>query len=679
MSQDRNTTVPVASKFVAAVLLISLTGILICWRLAANTERAHIQRMTHLAASAVAADLRSDMDAWLLGQVRLAKMWEIDEPNYDQWMAFASLYIEHHPGCLAIEWLDPKYEERWIARSSGEKTPLPGNGMRERLLQSALQSKEPVLSNLFNAPDGRKQWLTIVPIYQKEQFRGFVLGSFDVQRSLDAMFEDIKGLNFSVAIEEDGIEGFRLDGSTTKNEQEWAQTIDVPLQRRTWRLKVWSKPEAMEEMRSNLPLVTLFAGLSACLLLIVIARMVEKLRAEIAERKRMEASLRASQVRFAGILAISAEAIISADVDMRITLYNQSAENIFGFSAKEALGQSLEILIPGHFHAAHSRHVAEFSQSAKQSLHMSKRRRVFGLRKDGTEFPMAASVSRLDLGEEKFFTIICSDVTQEVRAAEELRKAHDGLELRVRERTAELETSNQSLQLEIAERKQAEEEIQELSRRMMRVQDEERRNLARELHDGATQNLVAVTLNLSRIRDAALEDPMARVELSECMELVEQCTNELRTVSYLLHPPLLEELGLERTLRGYVEGFARRSGIAIIMNAHGDLDKLGFDVNLAVFRIVQEALSNVHRHSHSSTATVLLARDDKDLLLEITDQGRGFPGGINGGGVGMASIRERIRLLKGLLDIRTGLQGTSITVHLPLEHSKQPSSRTATV
>ncbi|MGH9636790.1 MAG: hypothetical protein ACRD72_18315, partial [Candidatus Angelobacter sp.] len=257
MGQDRSATGPVASKLLLAVLLISLTSTLICWRLAASNERGHIQRMTHLAASAVAADLRSDMDAWLLGQVRLAKMWEIDEPNYDQWMAFASLYVEHHPGCVAIEWLDPKYEERWIARSPGETSPLPGNGMRERLLQSALQSKEPVLSNLFNAPDGRKQWLTIVPIYQKERFRGFVLGSFDVQRSLDAMFEDIKGLNFSVAIEEKGVEGFRLDGSTTKNEQEWAQTIDVPLQGQTWRLKVWSKPEAMGEMRSNLPIVTL--------------------------------------------------------------------------------------------------------------------------------------------------------------------------------------------------------------------------------------------------------------------------------------------------------------------------------------------------------------------------------------------------------------------------------------
>jgi sensor domain CHASE-containing protein len=271
MGQDRNATGPVASKLLLAVLLISVSSTIICWRLAAINERAHIQRMTHLAASAVAADLRSDMDGWLLGQVRLAKMWEIDEPNYDQWMAFAGLYLEHHPGCLAIEWLGPKYEERWIAKSPGEKSPLLVNGTREGLLQSALRSKEPTLSSLLNSPDGRKQWLNVVPIYQKGQFRGFVLASFDAQRSLDAMFEDIKGLNFSVAIEENGVEGFRLDGSTTKNEQEWAQTIDVPLQGQTWRLKVWSKSEAMAEMRSNLPMVTLFAGLSACLLLMVIA------------------------------------------------------------------------------------------------------------------------------------------------------------------------------------------------------------------------------------------------------------------------------------------------------------------------------------------------------------------------------------------------------------------------
>ena len=674
MGQDRNATGPVASKLVLAVLLISVSSTLICWRLAAINERAHIQRMTHLAASAVAADLRSDMDAWLLGQVRLAKMWEIDEPNYDQWMAFASLYLEHHPGCIAIEWLDPKYEERWIAKSPGEKSPLPSNGMRERFLQGALQSKGPVLSNLFSAPDGRKQWLTIVPIYQKEQFRGFVLGSFDAQRSLDAMFEDIKGLNFSVAIEENGVEGFRLDGSTTQNEQKWAQTIDVPLQGQTWRLKVWSKAKAMAEMRSNLPMVTLFAGLSACLLLMVIAQMVGKLKTEITERKRIEASLRASQARFAGILAISAEAIISTDANMHITLYNQSAENIFGFSAKEALGQSLDILIPGHFHATHSRHVAEFSQSAKQSLLMSKRRRVFGLRKDGTEFPMMASVSRLDLGEEKFFTIICSDITQEVRAEEELRKAHDELEIRVQERTADLVQSNRLLQSEIIERKEAEQQVQELSRRMMRVQEEERRHLARELHDGATQNLVALTLNMAPIMDSVDVAPATRFMMEECMRLIDESTAELRTISYLLHPPLLEELGLSRTLRGYVEGFSKRSGVAVSLTAQGELDKLGFDVELAVFRIVQESLSNIHRHSHSSTANILLIRQGSSLNLEIADQGRGIPPGKGNAGVGIAGIRERVRLLKGTVTIKSDASGTIIVISLPVPEEQAASS-----
>jgi|SRR4249919_1909493 len=240
MGQSRSATSPVASRLVLAVLLISMSGTLICWWLAAKNERAHIQRMTHLAASAVAADLRSDMEAWLLGQVRLAKMWEFDEPTYSQWMAFAGLYLEHHPGCTAIEWLGPQYEERWISTAPGEKIPVAGNGTRERLLQSALISKDAVLSNLLNAPNGRRQWLTVVPIYQKGRFRGFVLASFDVQRSLDAMFDDIKGLNFSVAIEENGVEAFRLDGSTTDNEREWTQTIDVPLHGQSWRLRVWS-------------------------------------------------------------------------------------------------------------------------------------------------------------------------------------------------------------------------------------------------------------------------------------------------------------------------------------------------------------------------------------------------------------------------------------------------------
>ena len=209
---------------------------------------------------------------------------------------------------------------------------------------------------------------------------------------------------------------------------------------------------------------------------------------------------------------------------------------------------------------------------------------------------------------------------------------------------------------------------------MMRVQEEERRNLARELHDGATQNLVALALNMAGIRDSGGLAPGALAMIEESVRLVESCTSELRTISYLLHPPLLEELGLRRTLRGYVDGFSRRSGIAVILTTEGELEQLGFDVELAVFRIVQECLSNVHRHAHSATASILLSRSEQLLTLEIADQGRGLRSGADSAGVGIAAMRERVRLLKGHMEIRTGASGTTIAIRLPLPAEQGASS-----
>lgn len=654
------------SRLVLTVAVITLVITLVSWHLAKINERDHINRITRLAASTVSADLISDTSAWILGLVRLAKMWELGEPAYAEWTAYANLYLEHHPGCLAIEWLEPRYEERWISRSSSNKLLLVSGAAREEFLKSARQSTQATISGLLASPSGPKQWLIAVPIYQKDRFRGFVLGYFDVQRSFDSMFDDIRGLGFSTAIEENGVEGYRLAGSTSENENEWAQSVEVLFPGATWRLKVWSQPEAMRELRSNLPLVTVLFGLVTGLMLIVIAHTVDRLKGEVADRKQVEESLRVSQSEFAGILEISAEAVISTDAKQRITLYNHAAETIFGYTASEAMGQSLDLLIPERFRNMHHQHVSQFAQSGQKNRLMADRQRLIGLRKDGSEFHMAASVSQLEVAGEKVFTIICSDVTDQVRAEQALRSAHDELERRVRERTADLESSNQSLQAEIKERRRAEEEIQELSRRMMRIQEEERANLSRELHDGATQNLVTLSLHLGRMRKHAAGGLGSSDILDKCTYLAEECTNELRTVSYLLHPPLLEELGLNLALNSYVEGFAQRSNIAVTVKTSGDLDALGFDVNLAVFRIVQEALSNIHRHSHSSTASVMVARDRNGLTLEIADQGCGIPPGTNHNGVGLASMRERVRLLNGRLEITSGPAGTSITAFLPL-------------
>jgi len=659
MSRIRKALRLTLSPAVLAVMAVAILVTSAVWYFATINERDHIHRMTRLATSAISADLSSDMDTWLRGQIRLAGMWEFGEPTYAQWSAFAGLYLEHHPGCIAIEWLDPKYEERWVSRAPGQKLPLAGAEIKERLLATARDSKDALLSNIVVSSAGQKQWVTAVAIFQGGRFRGFVLGYFDAQRSLNSMFRDIEGLNFSVAVEEHGAEVFRLAGSNGENLAEWAQDIDVQLPGTTWQLRVWPRPEAMSEMRSKLPVATLWFGTISGLLLMMIARMTE--------------SLLASQRRFSGILFISAEAVISMDANQRITLFNRAAEEMFGFKPAEILGQPLGLLIPERFRKIHDEHVARFARSDKNNLMMSDRRRVFGLRKDGSEFHMAASISRLNFAGETVFTVICSDVTEAVHAEEQLRRSHEELEVRVSERTAAVEATNEFLQMEIQERERAEEEIQDLSLRMMRVQEEERRNLARELHDGATQNLVTLSLHMGRMsRDPNSISPAV---LEEWMRLAEQGANELRTVSYLLHPPLLEELGLGMTLRGYIEGFAKRTGIQVTLQSQGELDHLGFDIELAVFRILQEALSNVHRHSGSLTAMVQISYDGRILRLQIADQGRGIPPGMDRSGVGLGSMRERARLLKGRLTIETGNTGTAVTVELPVAATESSSSR----
>jgi sensor domain CHASE-containing protein len=317
------------SPAVLIVMAVAVVGTFTAWYFAEINERDHIRRMTGLATSAISADLNSDMDAWLLGQIRLARMWEFEEPTYEQWSAFAGLYLEHHPGCVAIEWLDPKYEERWISRASGPKVLLAG-ASQEQLLADAKNSKDALLSNIVVSSTGQRQWVTVVPIFQNSRFRGFVLGYFDAQRSLDTMFNDIAKLSFSVAIEEHGSEVFRLAGSSSENLAEWAQDVEVQLPGTRWLLRVWPKPEAMSEMRSNLPMATLLFGMAAGLMLMVIARIGQ--------------FLRSSQQRFSGILSISAEAVISMDASQKITLFNRAAESIFGYSGVEILGEPMERL-----------------------------------------------------------------------------------------------------------------------------------------------------------------------------------------------------------------------------------------------------------------------------------------------------------------------------------------------
>jgi signal transduction histidine kinase len=266
------------------------------------------------------------------------------------------------------------------------------------------------------------------------------------------------------------------------------------------------------------------------------------------------------------------------------------------------------------------------------------------------------------------------EISMREGAQEELRRAHAELELRIDRRTAELAASNALLQKEVAEHQRAEELLGKLTGHLFQLQDEERRRMARELHDGAVQNLVALSMNIAMVRDAVPAEDISTKELvNECVRLIEQSTSELRTTSYLLHPPYFDELGLPPALRDFVDGFATRSGIQVTLEVDPELGRLGRQSEVAIYRVVQEALSNVHRHAHSRTATITLARDAELVHLDIADAGRGIPPEVlapnssHFTGVGIAGMRERVRLLGGRLEIQSSNAGTRIQAILPVK------------
>ena len=228
---------------------------------------------------------------------------------------------------------------------------------------------------------------------------------------------------------------------------------------------------------------------------------------------------------------------------------------------------------------------------------------------------------------------------------------------------------------DITTRRHAEEGMRQLSGRLLRLQDEERRRIARELHETAAQSLAGLAINLTMVKDSAADlSPRASACLSESLELAEQCSREIRTLSYLLHPPLVDEAGLAPALRWYTAGFAQRSGIEVHVEVSPEFGRLPSDLELTLYRIVQEALTNIHLHSGSKTARICLQRWPNGIVLTVADEGHGFPSAALGMagpestdiGVGIPGMRERLRQLGGRLHIQTGSRGTTLRAILPL-------------
>jgi PAS domain S-box-containing protein len=221
----------------------------------------------------------------------------------------------------------------------------------------------------------------------------------------------------------------------------------------------------------------------------------------------------------------------------------------------------------------------------------------------------------------------------------------------------------------------------ELTVRIQQTQDEERRRIARDLHDSVGQLLAALSMNIARVTDEShkLSPDVANL-VTENASLVNQITNEIRTISHLLHPPLLDEVGLPSALRWYTDGFAQRSKIQTTLDIPEEFDRLSPETEIAVFRAVQECLTNIHRHSGSPSCSIRIVQDADQLRIEVKDSGRGIPEAkqsalASSGGVGLRGMRERIRQLEGIFEIESSPKGTVVAVTLPVVCNKNLSMR----
>jgi len=371
----------------------------------------------------------------------------------------------------------------------------------------------------------------------------------------------------------------------------------------------------------------------------------------------------------AAIVDSSDDAIVSKSLDGIITSWNRGAERLFGYTADEAIGRHITLIVP-HDRRDEERTILERLRRGERVEHFETVR----VRKDGTMLDISLTISPVknDTGRVIGASKVARNITERKRVELALRESEerfralaDELEVQVRVRTQELEQRN----IEVLEQA---EQLRELSNRLQQSQDNERRRLVRELHDSAGQIVTALGINLANMSQRLAHNPRLAEAIDDSRDLLQQLSKEIRTLSYLLHPPLLDENGLSDAIRWYIQGLSERSDLCINLSVSENFGRLSGEMELAFFRIVQECLTNIHRHSGSKKALIRLSRETDGILLEIQDEGKGISSDrlaairTQRSGVGITGMRERVRHLGGAMNIASSDRGTKISFAFPL-------------
>jgi two-component system sensor histidine kinase UhpB len=381
------------------------------------------------------------------------------------------------------------------------------------------------------------------------------------------------------------------------------------------------------------------------------------------------------RARLAAIVDSSDDAIVSKTLDGVITSWNRGAEQLFGYTAAEAIGQSIFLIIPEDRIAEEHDVLARLRRGEKVD-HFDTVRRT----KDGRSVHISLTVSpiRDASGHVVGASKVARDIDERVRAQELLKRAHEELESRVRDRTAELASAYEALRLEMIERRHAEQQRVRLLTRVVLAEEQERRRIARDLHDQLGQHLTALRLTLEMLKSQPGDRSESRVQIETLEELARQLDRDVAFRVCELRAPELEALGLRVALADHVRNWSKHFGIPAHLHADAWTgDGVPREVETTVYRLAQEALTNVAKHARADRVDIVLERGCTHLSLIIEDNGKGFdPAGLERSRerFGLLGMRERAALVGAELQIEsTPGGGTTVVVRAPLA---MPATRT---
>ena len=370
-----------------------------------------------------------------------------------------------------------------------------------------------------------------------------------------------------------------------------------------------------------------------------------KVTRDLTEWRRAEVALRRSEERSRLFVdAVQDYAIFMLDPEGCVSTWNTGAERIKGYKASEIVGQHFSRFYPEEEVRA-GKPQWELDVATREGRFEDEGWR---LRKDGSRFWANVIITpvRDRAGVLLGFTKVTRDFTERMLAQKSL------------------EESKRKLQ-------ESEKSLRDLSLHLLRTQDEERRKIGREIHDSLGQYLSVLKMKL----DSMSSSPATVEESTQCANIVEECVKEVRTISYLLYPPMLEEMGLKSAIPWYLDGFSKRSGIDTTFQISDDFERLSRDAELVLFRVLQESLTNVQRHSGSKTADIRISRTDNAVTLLVTDRGKGLPAAVleqgtqdwmGSLGVGLRGMSERLHQLGGALEITSSDNGTQVRATVPI-------------